>query len=100
MNKMKEQILAILKGGIKPDCNLSKIHIYNNTIVDNRTDEMKAAEIDAHVKEFIEWFMWQDEIGCEGCGKNSNDELIFFDDDGTERSIENVYQYWIKNIKK
>jgi len=60
--------------------------------------EWSADAITAHVMEFIEWFMWQDEIGCEGCAPNDAGKIMFFDDDGTERDIEGVYQYWL-NIK-
>jgi hypothetical protein len=92
---MEEQILKILLKNITVD--IPKNIPYFPTALNGVHESKK--EITSHVMEFIEWFMWQDEIACEGCAKNNKNELIFFDDDATERTLEEVYLYWLNNIK-
>jgi hypothetical protein len=71
---------------------------YSHNIIANKI----AALIEQHYypKEFIDWFMWQDEMGCDGCSPNDTGKLIFFNDDGTETTLEEIYQYWLTQVKK
>jgi hypothetical protein len=93
---MKEQILAILKGGINPVGDLSKVHIYNNTFEDMRTDEMKATEIEAHIKEFIEWKDLFTKFDLENMIYTVMIETHIIE----EMTLDGVYNYWLNNVKK
>jgi hypothetical protein len=56
-----------------------------------------AKEITAHVFEFIEWLM----TGCDGIFIQSHktDALIFIGAVNEENTLNQVYSYWLNNIK-
>ena len=43
-------------------------------------------------------FLWQDEIGTEGTAMNDDGILKIFDDDQTERTLEEIYQHYCNNV--
>ena len=55
-------------------------------------------EIHEHYMKFMEWFLWQDDIGTEGTAMGDNGVLKVFDDDNTERTLKEVYQYYCDNV--
>ena len=58
-----------------------------------------AKEITSHVMEFIEWLMWNDdEKFTQGCIKDEKG-LRAVDDDNNEWTLDELYQYWLNNIK-
>jgi hypothetical protein len=59
-----------------------------------------AKEIHEHYMRFMEWFLWQDLIGTEGIAKDNDGNLKVFDFDETERTLEEVYQYYCEKILK
>ena len=86
---MKNNILEIMAGFAAPCA-------YGITASDA---SLAAQEVTAHVIEFIEWLSSFNNGHIERCGVGwriltKNGEEYF-----KERSIEEVYQYWINNIK-
>jgi len=78
---MEQQILEILKGNYYPLGELDD-------------DEMCAKEITAHIFEFIEWINREAETHYNGTWYGVNNMI-----EGT-CSTQELYQYWLTNIKK
>jgi hypothetical protein len=84
---MEEQILKIID---------NRINTYLSN-PDNQQKENAAKEITEHVMEFMEWV-----FKVEGFFGDISEKYLFvsFNKDLSFETLEEVYQYWLKEIKR
>lgn len=88
---MEEQILKMINEiGTKPISQTQNIIVYKDC-------KDVAEEITAHVFEFIEWLTAFNNGHSSRIGKGWR--LFLTDNPIKEYSIEDVYQYWLENVK-
>jgi hypothetical protein len=69
-------------------------------ITDGLYYKITVKEIATMFREFWNWFMWQDEIGTEGCIRKNDGTVVHLDDDNTEHTLDELFDYWFNNIKQ
>jgi len=103
MNELEQMTRELAeKWGITLSCN-AKGQLYNanckrsfnkdlTTLLDKQRDVILA---DMYPKEFVEWILSQEIFFGE-----LSEEYILNDNPGKFKTLEDVFDYWIKNVKK
>lgn len=91
---MEEKILEIINSKLHPMAGHSWL-----IGCDKSDNEISAKEIASHFREFIEWIL----TGNDGNfiqESSENNVNIIFDYWGEKRTLDELYNFWLKEVKK